>query len=174
MLTPNLKIGTIEYPLRLCDYAADKGYTNEELESAMRKAYPTVKLIVSGGLSHPLMDLFRRIVGRNGRYWNRAQQLVGVFSIPVLPGDASLAENFCIQLANELGVQETLTEAHIVALTLFQLVILRVYLGRDPSDDDQIYNLVIAPQITQLGTINTVMDDGLTELEDDEGMLCSI
>ncbi|EIN09956.1 hypothetical protein PUNSTDRAFT_133727 [Punctularia strigosozonata HHB-11173 SS5] len=70
--------------------------------------------------------------------------------MPVLPGDSSLTDPLCAHLVQDLKSVTFMTEATTVTRILFQLVILREYLGRAPSDDDQIFDLVLKPQLDQI------------------------
>ena len=75
------------------------------------------------------------------------------FSVPVLPGDASLALDFMASLKIHIGdqaIDDCVLEC--VAQALFNLVILRTYLGRPPENDLDIFEAVCAGQICRIWT----------------------
>ena len=75
------------------------------------------------------------------------------FSVPVLPGDASLALDFMASFKIQIGdqaIDDCVLEC--VAQALFNLVILRTYLGRPPENDLDIFEAVCTGQICRIWT----------------------
>jgi len=79
------------------------------------------------------------------------------FSVPVLPGDASLAETFLADIKvhahhEKLNIlDEDLTLIHLGSI-LFHLVILQTYLGRPAENDLDIYELVEGKNVSRAWT----------------------
>jgi hypothetical protein len=129
---------------------------------ALGDAYSSIFDILTGEKPHPLAQLFNKHLEDKRKEFKRTHhhrtvtndQLAQDFSfhVPILPGDASLIEDFLadinIQLHNETG-----TTAHMLRLlhigpVLFRLVILRVYLNRPDKNDLDIFYLVKRNQIS--------------------------
>ena len=78
------------------------------------------------------------------------------FCVPILPGDASLIEDFLADIDIQLR-KETGTTAHSLCLlhvgpALFGLVILRIYLNRSHENDQDIFQLVKQNRIHRIWT----------------------
>jgi hypothetical protein len=104
-------VGTIGWPLRLWDDAAEFGYTDDSLQTPLYEAYSTIFDIVTGHVAHPIMQLFRThltterqtLLDANDNDNPTSSDLLRItsrfpFSVPVLPGDASLALDFMASL----------------------------------------------------------------------------
>jgi hypothetical protein len=62
------------------------------------------------------------------------------FQLNILPADYSLIQQYMPHLRYDLGQRE-FPYLHELAIILFKVVIMRIYLGRKPCDDDQIFFL---------------------------------
>ena len=135
---------------------------------ALWDAFSSIYDIVSGEKPHPLAQLFDKYLEKQRKKFKKAhahrtvtdEHLAKDFSfcVPILPGDASLIEDFLsdldIQLHNETG-----TTAHALCLLhlgppLFSLVILRVYLNRPDQNDWDIFHLVEHNCISRIWTLH--------------------
>jgi hypothetical protein len=77
------------------------------------------------------------------------------FSVPILPGDASLAEDFVTDLKIQICKTNNNVDDYTilgVGYILFQLVILRTYLGRPPENDLDVFDLVHKKQVVRVWT----------------------
>lgn len=127
---------------------------------ALRDAFHSIWEIITGVQSHPIVAVFksqsRKGVARPEWITHFHQQ----YSIPILDGDEDLIRPLLTDLEARLGHntdnETTKTAAddatgihrdgliYGIAHMLFRLVILRGYLEREPSDDDEIYRLVVS------------------------------
>jgi hypothetical protein len=165
-----LQVGTIRWPLRLQDNAADLDYCNDAIQTPLYDAYSAVFDILTGTTPHPIMIFFREHMKEqritfHKRNRGRAPSEVDLFemvqhlpfSVPVLPGDASLVENFVADIKVQANhekidiIDEDLVLIPIGSI-LFHLVILRTYLGRPAENDLDIYELVKARRVSRTWT----------------------
>ena len=166
-------MGTIQWPLQLCDDGADKGYTNDTLQTALYETFSSVFDIIMGHQPHPIMNLFSSFMeqqrtefrsthsGRDPTTGDLHKAALGQpFSGPVLRGDASLADEFIVNLqcqimkhseSAELANERAISGIHVSKI-LFHLVILRTYLSRPPDNDLDIFELVRDNCISRIWT----------------------
>jgi hypothetical protein len=156
--------GEIKWPYRLTDEAVDRhSYTNPEITKALVDAQGAIVDICLERLAHPAWDDYQVWMlaalkppkakpGEPPRkpvnLAQHSQNFTGSFDLDILPGDYSLMDphlHFVIKhTANskESGESEEWRRCMMdLAILLFKLVILRVYLGRSWRDDMQIYHL---------------------------------
>jgi hypothetical protein len=155
----------IQWPLRLFDDAADYDYTNDAIQTPLYEAYSSVCDIISGRQPHTITLLFSAHMTQQRVEFTKANPSCPTtkdllqaaacfpFSVPVLPGDASLAVDFMASLMHHAKGQligDCVIEG--IAQALFNLVILRTYLGRPPENDLDIFEAVKNGQITRVWT----------------------
>jgi hypothetical protein len=168
-------IGTIGWPTWLDEDAADRhGYINPAIQNALDHAYETIVLILNGVLDHPLMSLWSEMISKH-KTWpperlnvlhHTVDQFKTRFQLNVLPADYSLIQRYLPHLRHDLG-QIRFPYLHELAIILFKVVIMRVYIGRHPCDDGQIFFLAYqAPD----NSSNIFPDDPLFEAK--LGSLC--
>jgi len=141
-------IGTIGWPTWLDEDAADKhGYINPIIQNALDHAYETIVFILNGVLDHPLMSLWLGTISKYKTWppekpsvlFNILHGFKSRFDLNVLPADFSLIQRYIPHLRHDLG--PSFSYLYELAIILFKVVIMRVYLGRQPCDDDQIFFL---------------------------------
>ncbi|KAJ7702772.1 hypothetical protein B0H17DRAFT_1127713 [Mycena rosella] len=125
-------------------------FEHPEISDALFHSRQSILDIIIGlpSASHPIGPDYEQWMATGGqlRDIDRANDFVRkFFSAQILPGDASLIDPHTNYVAIE-DVPAALSEAlrwraNILAPTLFQLVILRLYLRRSSADDPQIYFL---------------------------------
>jgi hypothetical protein len=112
--TDRFQVGTIRWPLRLQDNAADYDYGNDAIQTPMYDAYSTIFDILTGKMQHPIMLLFsqhmdtQRIAFHKQNHGRTASQY-DLFlmanrvplAVPILPGDASLVEDFIADIKED-------------------------------------------------------------------------
>jgi hypothetical protein len=159
-------VGAIGWPLRLWDDTADFDYVNDALQTPLYEAYSSIFDIITGHAAHPIMPLFRTHLAQEQKKFLKANRgsnptssdLLRIashfhFSVPILPGDASLALDFIASLKIHIGnqpIDDCVLEC--VAPALFNLVILRTYLGRLPDNDLDIFQAVQDGKISHVWT----------------------
>jgi hypothetical protein len=134
------------------DSANCNGYTNPMLQQSLDASYNMIIQILKGSVNHPVMGLWLDWTSKN--HWNsRTNHLAKLdstlnfqdqFHLNVLPGDLSLIEGFGVLLRRDLG-QSDFDFLGEVATLLFKVVAMRVYLGRNPCDDEQVFYLAYNP-----------------------------
>lgn len=148
--------------MRLCEDAADiHGYSNTEVTDALQQAFYAIFEILRGMAPHPVISLFEegrsltiqgaeKIAEFHDQY--PVPLLWGDVSLMVPWGDVSLMVPYIDEMQRRLLKAEfstRLQHANIHTLVqgpgalLFRLVILRLYMRRQPSDDDEIYRLFV-------------------------------
>ena len=130
-------------------YAFEKHrYANPVIQNALEEARPSILFIISSTMKeqHPILQDYAN--------WSRKHKGIlesfrnSCFSYDLLPGDASLSGEAAVHFSQTLPTDtmpgldmsrawKNLPIVHI----LFDLVVLRVYLGRPATDDAQIYYL---------------------------------
>jgi hypothetical protein len=156
----------IQWPLRLLENAADYDYMNDTIQTPLYEAYSSIFDIVTGHKPHPIVELFATHMAQeraeffednpDGRLTtNNLLEAVShfPFTIPILPGDASLVDEFLSSLmhhAKDQPINDCAIEG--IGQALFKLVILRTYLGRLPENDLDIFEAVKNGQIARLWT----------------------
>lgn len=155
--------------MRLYDDAADSGYTNDTIQTALFNGFSSVLDIVTGVTEHPLMDKYKAHMSAKIRafkkkypqseinddvlYDLRAQMS---FKVPVLPGDLSLVEQFVVDLLIEISRRKLTGDdkcaATAMAKILFSLIIVRTYLDRPSDNDLDIYELVNSARLVRIWT----------------------
>jgi hypothetical protein len=150
----------------LLDDAADHGYTNDTIQTALYEAYSCIFDIVTGDQPHPIVQLFHAHMAQEQTKFHKANHnrtlthsaVLRVasqfpFSVPILPGDASLAVDFMASLLYHVG-EQFLDECAIecIGQALFNLVILRTYLDRPPENDLDIFEAVKDGRISRVWT----------------------
>ncbi len=140
-------MNAFQWPLALTENSPDEyAYSNLQIAHALQNAEQSILKIVCRETSelHPIIPLFDA--------WNQRPQTIGnsfadsCFSYDLLPGDRSLAMTAAVglsaQLKQRLHIQPMSLDSILPVLrVLCDLVVLRVYLCREPVDDGQIYNL---------------------------------
>ncbi|KAK7051728.1 hypothetical protein R3P38DRAFT_3255060 [Favolaschia claudopus] len=146
-------VGMIKWPYRLVEDAHDiHGYENPEISDALLHACQPILDIIKCNTEHPIqLDYEAWMDSAPINEEKRANGFAGRFNIGILPGDASLIEPHIQELTSTLfpfdpdsktpHTMKSRRWFQTVAPILFQLVILRIYLRRHPSDDIQIYFL---------------------------------
>jgi hypothetical protein len=152
--------------LRLWDDAADYDYTNDAVQTPLYDAYSSIYNIVTGHLAHPIMTLFHahmvqeisKHLGENNTNPTPRDLLHAAscfpFNVPVLPGDASLAVDFIASIKVHAGEEQPIDGCVLecVGQSLFNLVILRTYLGHPPENDMDIFEAVKNGLISRIWT----------------------
>ncbi|KAJ3557349.1 hypothetical protein NM688_g1521 [Phlebia brevispora] len=151
-----VQLGKLKWPLRLHEDAIDRGYLNSAITNALQDSLNSVVQILTGNRPHAIMDRYRRDVGSKVERPETASTWHARYAVPILHGDASLIHPLLTDLQHRLTVMHTAEEWHpsvnnmLISnlvfgpgLMLFHLVILRIYLGRQAEDDDEIYCLVV-------------------------------
>ena len=145
--TDRFQVGAIRWPLWLQDNATNYDYCNDAIQMPLYDAYLTIFSILTGTAQHPIVPLFNQHMEEQHikfHKWNygRAPSPSNLlrmahsmpFSVPIIPGDASLVKNFL----TDIKVQAHREKIDIIdkdliliplGLTLFHLVILWTYLG---------------------------------------------
>jgi hypothetical protein len=108
-------VGTIRWPLSLHEDAADLDYVNDNIQTALYDAYSSVFDILTGRRQHPILDLLsayranvqdKRVEANsdsNSTYNDLFDPALDFkFSVPILPGDASLADKFISNLKTHI------------------------------------------------------------------------
>ena len=159
-------MGKIRWPLRLQDEPAFHDYTHDKIQTALYDAFSSIFDILLGTMPHPLTQLFGEYLEKKRKEFKSAHQRRTVtdehlaqdfaFRVPILPGDASLIEDFLadldIQLRNETGtIAHSLRLLHIGPV-LYSLVILRVYLDLPDKNNFDIFHLVEHNRVSQVWT----------------------
>ena len=162
-------MGTIRWPLWLHEDAADHGYTNDDIQTALFDAYSSVFDILTKQQEHPIMDLFQIHMAEYQAKWKKINPRrdptnnniieaasAFAFSVPILAGDASLAVDFVSDLKSHIGRQYSSLADDCVTMSigkvLFDLVILRTYLSRPAENDLDIFELVKDNQVSRIWT----------------------
>ena len=129
------------------------GYSNISLQSALEGAFHSIFEIISGKRPHPLIAQWNKEVKKCGiispsqiHNWHAS------YHLSILSGDSSLIAPLLEDLLQRLSCRQGNPSIRVKgaidarvqgpAFMLFQLVILREYLHRSPSDDDEIFRLV--------------------------------
>ncbi|KAF9540763.1 hypothetical protein CPC08DRAFT_730920 [Agrocybe pediades] len=172
-------LGTVKWPVRLVEDAYDnEGYRNQAITNALEGAYPVVKLILDGKWNHPIVGLFDNWLSHPDRPKASSAKLAAQqslfdfdfslqFRLDILPGDASLIEPFyyCLSLElirKKIKSQYPADHRNLLSGILFKVVIMRVYLGRNPCDDDQIFFLSASLSVLPEHDPSTQLDDPLS------------
>lgn len=137
-----VKVGAIYWPLRLSSGAADRGYTDDTIQTALYHMFSSIFDIICGHQPHPIMDLFSSFMMQQQIQFNNAHpnhkpktrdlqkmELELGFSVPILRGDASLAEEFIVNLQCQIMQSSGKCVNLRITQLLFHLVILRTYLS---------------------------------------------
>lgn len=132
----------LKIPIRVLeDWDSGITYSNPGIQAAMDDALPTILTIARKVHCHPLWDVYQQWTEANGslgRNLRLSSEFMTAHSVPILPGDAGLSEPFLARLL-QMGVQDSGTTVFVIAQILFHLVILRTYLGLQPSHDAHIW-----------------------------------
>jgi hypothetical protein len=107
----------------------------------MDDAFPAILAIARRISHHPLWDVHQQWVEVNyapGRDLQTASKFMAMHSVPILPGDAGLSEPFLTRLL-QMKVQDPGTAVFVIARILLNLVVLRTYLGLQPSHDAHVW-----------------------------------
>lgn len=168
--------------MRLEEDAADLyGYKNAVIRKALEESYGAVLDIILGERYHPIVDMYNSWIKNRPRsiklilqhHFNFTQQ----FSHSLIPGDMSLIPPLLLYLQDAVKDSKTLVELHwinTVGLLLFKLVVMRMYLGRLPCDDNRVFYLAykgsyfdtaIAADDVHLGAIKGSLERILTTPE---------
>ena len=112
------QVGTIRWPLSLHEDASDHYYTHDGIQMALYDAYSSVFDILTGQQEHPIMDLYSTHMADYRAKYKTAKshhrptdhdmieaglEFSSSFLVPVLAGDASLAEEFISSLKFHIG-----------------------------------------------------------------------
>ncbi|KAJ7808385.1 hypothetical protein B0H14DRAFT_3482414 [Mycena olivaceomarginata] len=146
-------VGAIKWPPRLVDDAYQLyDYRNPKISRALSDAHNSVVAIIKAAdfTMHPILSDYDAWMAEapQAKEVKHAEAFIRKFSsAAILAGDASLYESHiaeviaeCLPCTQEVSESVRL-RASILSSTLFQLVILRVYLVRSARDDIQIYFL---------------------------------
>ena len=109
----------------------------------MTDAFPVIHNIARRACHHPLWDVYKKWLKTNNpseRSLRIASGFMAEHSVPVLPGDAALSEPLLARLLRE-EVPDPDIAVFVIARTLFDLVVLRTYLGLQPSHDAHVWRL---------------------------------
>lgn len=124
----------------------DRRHVTDALDDSMN----SIQDILTGRRPHPIIADFVATLGHAGDKVMKASDFRASLNIPILPGDASITETYTSQIHQRvmrtnlpplLGHDPFLFTTGAGAV-LLQLVVLRTYLERPPSDDLTIYKLV--------------------------------
>jgi hypothetical protein len=163
------QVGTIRWPLSLHKDAADLGYFKDDIQMALYNAYSSVFDILTGQQQHPIKDLLSAHMANRQKKSNEANSnhdstyddmfdptLDFKFPVPILPGDASLADEFISNLKCHIGqLSASLAkDDDIISIgqALFHIVILRTYLSRPAESDHDIFELVRDGRVSRIWT----------------------
>jgi hypothetical protein len=147
-------LGTIEWPLRLLEDAQDNyNYTNTTICTALEYSYGAILEILYGYRTHPITSLFQSwlMQQQSGQRKGHSHpaNFLQCFQFGTLLGDKSLISPLLLHLRYDLGAHVMDHHADVISMILFRVVIARTYLGRSPSDDEQIFYLGYTSQTTQ-------------------------
>jgi hypothetical protein len=162
-------VGKIRWLLRLQDEAAFHDYTHDRIQTALYNAFSSIFDILSGTTLHPLTQLFDEYLENKRKGFKSVHQhctftnehLAQDFSfhVPILPGDASLIEDFLADLNIQLRNKTSATDHNLCLLhigpVLFSLVILRVYLDLPDKNDYDIFHLVEQKRVSVRATLQS-------------------
>jgi hypothetical protein len=164
-------VGTILWPVWLHEDAADRDYTNDDVQTALYDAFSSVYDVLTGQTQHPIMDLFsthmaeyqtklqsvnphRRLTDFD--LLHAGSEFSSSFSVPILAGDVSLAEEFISNIKLQIGRQYASLADDLAIMSvgqvLFNLVILRTYMARPPENDLDIFELVEENRVSRVWT----------------------
>ena len=147
-------MGSVQYPVQLVLEANDNhSYQNQEIQTALEDSFHIIAQIIDGTLAHPIMEEFEEwktsaprpsggILNSSIQTFDHICKFEKLFKIDILPADKSLIQPFIVNLDLRLRFhphQDIRPHTSMLGNVLFGIVILRVYLGRPPSDDLQIY-----------------------------------
>ncbi|KAH9852176.1 hypothetical protein C2E23DRAFT_903981 [Lenzites betulinus] len=159
-----ISIGDIQWPRRLCEDAADSSsFEVPELSLALQDAFPTVMEILLGKQTHPVVEDFLSFM--DGKSTDNPASITHFATrhrLNILPGDSSLVTDHLVRLRillrTRTSILELPTDALVlgIAATLFDLVIMRTYLGRPPHDDLTLFSIIMSPR-RSLGSGATVI-----------------
>jgi len=170
--TDQFQVGPIRWPLRLQDNAADHDYHNDAIQTALYDAYSAIFDILTGTTQHPIMTFFSQhmkdqIIAFHKKNRGRTPSSHDLFemahhlpiSIPILPGDASLVENFIADIKVQAHREKINIISEDLALIpvgsiLFHLIILWTYLNRPAENDLDIYEFVMANRVSWTWTVH--------------------
>lgn len=170
--TDQFQVGPIRWPLRLQDNAADHNYRNDAIQTGLYDAYSAIFDILTGATQHPIMTFFSQHMKdqcaafheKNRGRTPSSNDLFKMahclpFSVPILPGDASLAENFIADIKVQAHREKIDIISEDLALVpvgsiLFHLVILRTYLNRPAENDLDIYEFIVANRVSRTWTVH--------------------
>jgi hypothetical protein len=153
------KVGRIEWPARLWEDGYElRGHTIPPLSRAFEDAVPVIIKILRGELPHAVMDLWRD--------WQDGVHSTGLrrdlhhsvfltqYRVPLLPSDNSMVLDVCECMTRRLAgrpTDDTTADSvnhydqHTLVLgpgrLLLQMVALRIYFGRSPGHDEEIWSL---------------------------------
>ena len=160
----------MRWPLQLQADAADYGYSNNAIQTALYDAYSSIYDIIIGAKEHPLAVLFDKHVKEKQDHFLQANPERDfttadlfrfadgfAFPVPVPAGDSSLIDEFLADLMTQLkrwgvGVENSELALTHIGPILFRLVIVRQYLSRPPENDLNIFDLVANGRIVRLWT----------------------
>ena len=152
----SFQMAKIKWPSRLLEDAGnDPDFREPSVEALYNDTYPRVFEITSGQRTSPVMDDFQAALSQTPtRDLNRrALDFPANFSFPTLLGDEALVLPVLTRLLGDLkGYQKHHPEAlylrspdlltHGLAPVLFNIALIRHYLGRSSQDDMTIYSLI--------------------------------
>jgi len=165
-------MGTIKYPVQLIGDALDNhDYENADIQSALKDSFYAILQILRRQKDHPIMEVYddwklatirshRILLKAAYDQFEHSSAFEHLFNIPLLPADRSLIQLFIVKLDLALKLHpddKIRCHTSVLGYVLFGLVVLRVYLGRNPSDNIQIYWL--ARQLPEEETNKIMMDD---------------
>lgn len=156
----------INWPIQFTEDAMDiYGYRNPAILDALENSFLSIVDIVSFRRQHPILELFKTWRDQSlaqkrapGTYhqlhtFDLAQNFENLFDLDVLPGDESLLVPFLSEVYNmsEKSVN-SYSPSHIslLAMILFRLVVMRVYLDQPPEYDLQIFWLALRTPVSAL------------------------
>ena len=162
-------MGTIRWPLSLHADAADLGYIDDIIQTALYDAYSSVFDILTGQRQHPIMDLLSaHMTNRQDKTDETNSNHDSIyddifdpalnfkFSVPILPGHASLTNEFISDLKCHIGQTSVnlAEDDYIISIgqALFHIVILRTYLSRPAENDHNIFELVRDSWVSRIWT----------------------
>ena len=143
---PNLytfQIGRISVPFSIQseDEAEHSSYDNPGLGTALSNAYPKVLEVVTGILPHPIMEFVKNATMElPGTKIDQVVNFHHSHPVPILPSDATLITPYLQKLVGKVGVvpnKDILVFG--IAKVLFELVVVRSYLGLTLAHDAHIY-----------------------------------
>ncbi|KAJ2911686.1 hypothetical protein MD484_g8729, partial [Candolleomyces efflorescens] len=146
-------LGAILWPLELelelsedhLGLVESRSQDRHGLLEALKDAYPAILQIVKGERLHPITDVAKNWMKRLPKSTQGKNRLMYLsqfrdqFSLPIFPAHRAMVDQYTTDIHQELRSDNDISISYVSIL--FELVILRQYLGLNASHDAEIYEL---------------------------------